>query len=407
MLEELKKKSLKKARNGLIVCCIIGIALIAICAGDILRLIKGPIPFENLTNKEIKDQYVEAEIWISAGCYAEEYSKNTKTNVTKTTSLYYVILTEDPNEFAYMGIEVKPGEEKKFDKILQKSSEILSGEEITDYSYAKKYTGTIAKMKGKQLQYYKEYLLEMGMTEEIFNESALPYYIKVGIVGRFPAPVSIIGGSIGLLLLLISLFRFIRIKSGKYQKKLIKYLEAEGPSAMTAAEADYTSAKDFANDTKIGRIYTYFWNGSESRILKNIDIVWAYMKTTTHKRNGVKTGTTYEILVNDINKKTYNIPVNNEASTISILEYMSEHVSNAVIGYDDELSKMFRKNFTDFLNLRYNQAEANNNLYQDQTLQNENNSTITGEEFQEIAATEEDPFASVLQQNNRDRNNSL
>ena len=57
---------------------------------------------------------------------------------------------------------------------------------------------------------------------------------------------------------------------------------------MDIAEKDYIAAKALANDTKIGKIYTYYWNKNKTYAVKNAQLVWAYLHKTTHTTNGIK-----------------------------------------------------------------------------------------------------------------------
>ena len=94
--------------------------------------------------------------------------------------------------------------------------------------------------------------------------------------------------------------------------------------------------------------------GNKPHLLVKDQIVWVYQQNTTHRTNGVKTGTTYELLVYCLNdNKVKSISVPNENTGREILQYLKETMPRAVVGFSDELLKMFKKDYQTFLQLRY------------------------------------------------------
>lgn len=406
MLEELKKKSMKKAMRSIIVVVVIAIALIAVFAKEMFLFLKGAESFESLTNDELPGSYVKVSVWFSAGCYAEEYTTYSNSKKERKDWLYYAIQTEDLNP-VYMGIRVPPKDEEKMSSIVDISIRMFNGDMPDNYDYEKVYTGTVLKMDDTQYKYFKNFFAEGEEAEAEFLKYSLPYFIKPGYLGNKPVYLVVGAEILGVLLLLYALLVFLRVRGGKYQKKLIKAIESEGPSAMGVAERDYTSAKEFAGNTKVGKIYTFFWNGKHCNAAKNSNLVWAYLHKTTHSTNGIKTGTTYEVMMYDKDKKAYRIPVSSEASATSILEHIATTMPNVVVGYDDEIARIFRKDFNGFLNIKYYQ-----NQNQNSTIEESQEETASEDLFAQPAASEDpfaqtaasdDPFASYFEKN-KDKN---
>ena len=86
-------------------------------------------------------------------------------------------------------------------------------------------------------------------------------------------------------------------------------------------------------------------------------MLWAYQNTTTHRTNGIKTGVTYSVVIFIDGQKTgYTIGVPNEATAQEILKKMNEMFPWVVIGYSEDLRKLFHKDRVHFLELRYNKV---------------------------------------------------
>lgn len=159
--------------------------------------------------------------------------------------------------------------------------------------------------------------------------------------------------------MIFGIFRLVSASGGGYLKKFRKDCEQAGYSE-SVIESDYTSATGFGKKDaiKVGNLCTYFSAGAAPRAIPNKNISWAYMHTVTHRTYGIKTGTTYSIMVYaEGQKNPYNISTGNEATTLQILEKYAASFPWIVVGYDKDLEKMFKKDHAQFLNLKYNQVE--------------------------------------------------
>ena len=82
------------------------------------------------------------------------------------------------------------------------------------------------------------------------------------------------------------------------------------------------------------------------------------MNRVTHRTNGIKTGTTYSIvIVVEGVKNAYTLPVDNEQMALDILEKIDKMFPWVVVGYSDQLKTMLAKDRAAFVNLRYNTCE--------------------------------------------------
>ena len=361
MFDKLKKKSIKKSLFSVILLVAIGLVLIGVEFSNLKSLINGHVKFESLAPDEItEDLIVDASINVNFGCFAEYYEENTETHVTRTTDLYYVIWTgdEDDEEFRYMGIKVPVSDESAMEAMAEATYYYEETETI-------EYSGAINKMNDEEYQYFKEYFLDSGFTEDELDEWILPYYISVGaLTGGAAVTVYVIFG-IGALLVLLGILRLVLALNGGGLKTFKKELEAAGYSE-TDVEFDYEGATVFdeKNGIRIGRKLTYFMIGSKPHAVPNDKLVWAFQRTITHRTNGIKTGTTYEVVLNNYDKKEYHVSVAKENISLEILQYIGQNMPWVVVGYNDDLNRLYRKEYQNFLELCYNKARQEEQNYQ-------------------------------------------
>ena len=112
--------------------------------------------------------------------------------------------------------------------------------------------------------------------------------------------------------------------------------------------ADYAAAEDLGA-MKIGRLFTVFNKGKKSYILKNEEIAWAYLQRTTHRRNGVHTGTTYAVVLRTMDKKMYTIGLANEDMVMRALEQYAIVAPGAVLGYSEDRKKAYNADVASFV----------------------------------------------------------
>lgn len=356
MLAELKKKSIMRAIPLVLLFVIAGGVLFAAEFSNIRSLLRGHVKFETLLPDEINgDLIVEASINANFGAYMEEYSKNTKTNVTRTTDIYYVIWTgdDDSEDYKYMGIKVPASYGGQMDRM----AEATYNYEMSDTIH---FTGAVNKMSSEEYQYFREYFQESDWTDEEIDEYTLPYYISVGALTGGAATSAYVIFGIGIALIVFGVIILLYALSGGDVKAFQKEAATLGMSEMEL-EAEYAGARVMIqkDNLRIGRRLIFYMTGRRTRVIVNDKIVWAYQQSTTHRTNGIKTGTTYEILVYLLNeKKARRINVPGEEKAGEVLQYMYENIPTAVVGYTDELLNLFNKDYQGFLNLRYHNASG-------------------------------------------------
>lgn len=354
MLEKLRKKSITKALPLAIILLVCGIGLAAVEFSAMKALIRGHVEFESLAPEEIgTGLVVDVTLRDNFGCYMEEYEENTKTHYRRTTDLYYVIWTgdEDDEDFRYMGIKVPVSDESAMERMAEATYNY-------EYSDPIIYSGAINKMSSEEYRYFKEYFLESDFTEEEFEANTLPYFINVGALTGGAAGTAVGIAVLGVVLVLIAIIVIVFAACGGGLRSLKKELAAAGLGEANL-DLEYEGAEliNKPNDFRIGSRLIFYMQGTKAHILVNSKIIWAYQRTTTHRTNGIKTGTSYEIIFYDINKKRAAISVAGESKVQDALQHISRVMPWVVVGYEDEIYRMYQKDFQGFLQLRYNQND--------------------------------------------------
>lgn len=360
MLEKLKKKSVMKTLPTVVIMLAVGIGLILLEFSNVKSLMRGHVVFESLAPDEINgDLIVDVTLYDNFGCYMEQYEENTKTHTRRTTDLYYVIWTgdDDAEDFRYMGIKIPVSDEKAMEDMAEAT---YYGDE---YSNPIRYSGAINKMTSEEYKYFTEYFEESGLSADEIDDWTLPYYINVGALTGGAATSAWVIAGIGVVVVLIAAILLILALTGSKLKAFKKEL-AETGIDESSVDYEYENAVLFHNgsDLRVGRRLTFFIAGSKPHVISNDKLVWAYQSTTTHRTNGIKTGTTYAVMLRTFDKKSFLVPVSKETQAQEALQYISEHIPGVIVGYDDDLNKMFQKDFQNFLQLKYNQREQNDSF---------------------------------------------
>ena len=354
MFEELKKKSFKASLVGSIILLLIGIGFGTYIFKDAYYAVLGYETFEELEPEEIKNQCVDFSMIANFGCYMEEYEYNEDTGRSKTTDLYYVIWTGDEyaTDFRYMTIKVPVKLEDEMDAMTENTFNDYYSEPIP-------VSGKIRKLSDEEYEYFVEYFEEAGWTAEEIEEGTLPYYIEYYDNKTF-MNITYIVLFVGCVALVFwGIYRIIKGSKGGYLKKLQNdYTSAGYTESTIASDFNHGFAMNKKANFKIGRLMIYYQSGSEFRAIPVNKIMWAYMNRVTHRTNGIKTGTTYSIvIVVEGVKNAYTLPVDNEQMALDILEKIDKMFPWVVVGYSDQLKTMLAKDRAAFVNLRYNTCE--------------------------------------------------
>lgn len=349
MWSELKKQVLKKSVIRVSCLSLIAIVLLVVFMPYLKLFVKGPAELNAVPMEALEDAYVTNEFTEVYDYFAEYYEvdKNKEENVTKR--FYFVPYGEDKIIALELG-------SKKFD---------LAAQIIDEYYGDKDYTGASIKVKGTitPMPYdisglYKSYFTQAGYTEDEMEGYVYPYVLKPDYIGTLPmSALYFIMGGIFLSIVWIIVI-VIKVMTEAYLKKIKKSINQNEAVMEEYLDADYNQATKI-EAVKVGKLYTFFFKGVEPNILKNDEIVWAYLNEVTHRVNGIKTNVTKSLIMLTKDKKRHQITFRKRESVYQVLDILSRANPKTVIGFSDELERCYKNEFERFLKLNEYQVENN------------------------------------------------
>ena len=369
MFKDLQDKAVKRAKSGIIITIVALVIILVIGGNSFIKLIQGPADIYSLPVEDLKGSFVNAELYAIIDMFAE-YTEETDGRETVKERCYIIPIGQEE----YIGVNIPKDDFNDASKICDETFAYLMGERA-ELSTTMQVTGNINNMKGEIKQFYYEWFQDSGylgdnLSIEEIEKYALPYILEVDYVGWFhygTVSVFILLGAIFFVCLAIIL---IRVFSGAYISKVKRFVKKHPEISVDEIDLDYERGVEIES-SRVGKAYTYVFKGSKANILKNDEIIWAYLKRITHKTNGIKTGVTYEVLIATKDKKPHDIPMDSEDGVYAVLEELSKHNPHIVLGYSDELKKMYKKDYDAFLELSRRQVANAANRSQVDEVQSE------------------------------------
>ena len=344
MLEELRKRALSGLKTKLVVCVMIIAVCMLITKASFIDCIRGPIDLNQNYDwdvKELEGEYVTLDVdFVNMG-FAEETSTNSKTHITKVTSICFVCEVYDEATNAGFLYAVKAD---------ASTSEHLKG--VYDSSGASEpvtITGTLTKMTGTMLRYYEEAIEEEFGTELL--DYSIPYCIYDNTIGGIDIVFAYGLYLVMFICIVIMVIATVNYLRGNYDRYLKKFLAKNERETMNGIESDYNGALQIHKNYKLGKKYLFYAKGSTMDILPMQNQVWAYY----YQRNGKNSVS--QIRFFDFNQKLVSINIGKKLAN-DVLIKIGDNFNHIVVGYDAALQKMFKNHYNAFLSIKYNQAKA-------------------------------------------------
>lgn len=334
MFEKLKRQSLKKSLIFTVILVAAAVALLVSTGFGVFKAIGGPKDLYSLSEDQLNGAYVEVDIY---GMYAG-YAETTKNS--RTVSREYVI---DANDTSYMGLVLRSEDLSAAEDLLQESWDYLDG--LTDgTSTVIHVRGTILPMDEESLKFYHE---TVGWDEMSAEQQAmfLPYYLKADFLGKSHADATWSFTVLAVAALAWAVYRTVRAATGGYQSELRKLCAAAPEGAEVAAER----MEQFYENTepvgliRIGEDWVVWQDGAKTRGLATRDIVWAYCRHTTRRRNGFKTGEFDDLMLWTRDKKNRAVRMASGEQTAQAMQVLNEANPDVLLGYSKEIEKLYRK----------------------------------------------------------------
>lgn len=351
LLKEMKKRSVGNVWwvTAILVAVAVGLLIInGPAVPQLFSYLTGGKALKRLSGTELYNQIASSEIDMVYDCFAEYETSSGQIYD------YYVI---PYGESGFIGVCVSEAKAAQMDDICEETWEYLLGNANAP-SGAVSVKGNVRPMDGDELYYYKEWFEAMEYSDEEMEEFAVNYVLEDGVFANGIKPVRLYLMTAGSLILIIwGVVFLIKALSGKYLKDIKKDFEQSGiPESQIVS--DYQSAHVINKDIRIGRLFTYNAVSTSPRAYLNKNMAWAYMYRTKHYTNGLYTGSSYNVLIFAANgtNQIGDIAVKKKFSD-QILEYYANNFPHMVVGYSDDLKRLYHNDHNAFLALRYLPAQ--------------------------------------------------
>ncbi len=351
-MKTLKKESLKGMLLAILLFLGIGIILACAALPSMINLFKGPVSFDEVNfDEDIEGLYVAGTVYGIYDWYCEQ------TEDGKTISREYLI---DADGYYYMGFRAEKDDISKANALMDASILYLDGEDDGTLLEQKQYyfEGVIKAMPTTSLNFYHEALHYSDMdtaTQDMF----LPYYVDVNHIGNYNTTEAIMMTLGALLFIILGIIFTILPLAGVFLGSVKKYISASSNPDMARERVNY-----FIDNTpkvkglRYNRDFICGQAGATTTFGETSKLVWVYLHSTKHSYNFIPTGTTYELILAFTDGRRRSVKMKNEKISHEHMKNLSELCPQAIFGYSDELDKLFRKDLTGFLNLRYNKTQA-------------------------------------------------
>lgn len=194
------------------VLTILGVMFTVMSVGDVIDSLKTPISYNFMTAADVKEgTIVEGNLLYNFGSYEEQYTTGRFGNRTGSSSYWYLIPLIGEEEEAYMGFYT--GNSALISALDRQADETYSMFDTNVEPTPIHFKGKIVKMDNEDENYFRDGLLEFGLTYDEVQECGIKSYIKVVFYDNLWVPliIAILALLLGVAILVIM---FIRKRQG-------------------------------------------------------------------------------------------------------------------------------------------------------------------------------------------------
>ena len=359
MVETLKKKA-KKSNTLRVIFSIIGvIALLAITKFAIFDVITGPTRMDITANPETYDgKYVTIDAENFLYDYIDHKTTTKKKyggSTTSTNGYSYLVFQyvddyeKESSVWYFYSIYLNKSRQREMEGKIQQTFDYLNDESGKTAPPAPvTVTGVWNKMDAQTEQYFRSALTELGITESDIDQFYF-YELDTKNIGGMNAPLFWCLMAVSAALVIFAILSFIGLFSNSYMKNIQHYLQQNTSISLSEIEGDFSQAHLISKHVWIGKKWTIYMSGNKAKILANKDLIWGYY----YYRSG--RSSVSEMRLFDKSKSMSCISLS-EKETKEALQFYMDEQPHMVIGYGSDLEKMYNKDFTAFMELKYNPA---------------------------------------------------
>jgi len=359
MVETLKKKARKSNMLRVVFSVIGAVVLLAVTKFAVFDVITGPA---RLDFTQDPDTYKGKYVTVDAQYFLYDYIEHTTTTTRKyggsSTSVNgYSYLTFQPVDdyeknasiWYFYSIYLDRGKQEEMASIMDQTWECL-GSETGDVAPPEPITikGVWNPMDAQTEKYFRDALVKLDISETEYDKMYF-YELDTKNIGGLNAPLFWVLMAAAAGLAVFAVVSAMGFFGNGYMKNIQKYLQKDSSVSIAAIEEDFNQARLINKSVWVGKRWTVYMEGNAARILPNRELVWGYY----YRRTGRNSVSEMRLYTKD--KKLFHIALS-EKDTQEALGIYVEQQPHMVIGYSSELEKMYGKEFSRFLDLKYNPA---------------------------------------------------
>ena len=370
MIEQMKKAVRKNYKKLFIMLGVAIVICLGFCVPYIVYSHIKPIELNSLRDDVDWDEMLDTEeydklngkiVTVDVRYVLDRYYKKTSsTSSTNVVGYGYLIYDEESGYMLGIYSDAADGR-----KIWSKQADDTYNY-LTDSTDKKPksvtVTGKFRKMTGSELNNFKKTAGEWAsdLFDADYRDCTLMYTIDSDVNFFFMSESLIFPIVMIVMFAIILLIVFISYTTGSSVKKIKKFAKKNNLD-MAELERDFATASNVgkvstwatASIILVGNKFTFSMEGTKWKVFKNNDLVWVYY-TRINSRYSVNS---YRLTAIHYDKKVSYISLAGkqaEECMQQAVECYSQRLPRTIVGYSNDLSKEFRKDYDRFLSHKYN-----------------------------------------------------
>ena len=351
-MNTLKMKSFKSVILYVLLLWVIAVIFGVAAFPGLVNSTREPIAWEEVDfSGEIEGLYVTGTVYGIYDYYCEE---------TEDNSIISREYLTDADDNYYIALRAEGEDMTAANTLMDATYAYFMGEDdgslLADNQY--EITGVIKKLSGDSLQFYHEYV-EWDSLDAESQSNFLPDYIDINKIGNYDAQGTTIMTVASGVMFFIGVALIIFTFTGVFQKPVKKYIKNNSNPELAAEKVNnFIQTVPEVNGLRYNHEFICGSNKYLITFGETPKIAWIYKQVVNHKRYFITVSKSYTVVTGFIDGTKQTSFVKNEASADAHIEQLQQLCPHAVIGYTDELDRMFRKDLNQFLNISYNAPDS-------------------------------------------------
>ncbi len=337
-VKKLKTKSIVSAIALSALCLLL--SAVFIIPSQVQVFLQTPRNLYDVPREELEGAYVTVDLSYIYDSYAYTTEYENDSDLVGTIAAMEYIIDANYDDFCGMLVET--------DELISKANALLNQSiqynyyEIDEITANFTVTGIMTEMPSDSRRFYHEYV---GYDDMSAEEQAifLPLYLDVW--DNSDTAQAIIFAIMGLGCLVMAIVVLVQAFTGHHQKQILKKASQLSPNAPEQVLEQLDALLEANPKEKVlfnSRII-FASNGNNSRLYALSELVWAYQSTTTQRVYFIPVGKTHALVLATADGKQVQIPMK-EPKVKEYLQALHQAHPRCLIGYSDELARIFRKN---------------------------------------------------------------